>query len=221
MMKKVFAVGLLGILVALGCGKKSSTPSGTAPTANFSWTWTDTNTNSKIDVGEQVGFTDTSTPGTGTITAWSWTFTGGTPASSTTQHPQGVTFASSGFKAVTLLVTADDGLSSSITKYVPINDPSDTTAPTLDVTSVTLKGTATDNVGVTILQDNAEGSFGNVQSTSPALPAASTNFTTRPKTTGSAPGDWSGTVTIRANDAAGNGPTDVVVTITETVVPVP
>lgn len=53
--------------------------------------------------GQQISFTDISV---GTVTSWQWTFEGGTPSSSTDQHPQ-VTYQSAGKYKVTLEVSND------------------------------------------------------------------------------------------------------------------
>jgi PKD repeat protein len=58
-----------------------------------------------INEGESVQFTDLST---NSPIAWSWTFEGGTPASSTAQHPQ-VSYNAPGIYDVTLTVTNADG----------------------------------------------------------------------------------------------------------------
>lgn len=66
-----------------------------APTAQF------TASPTSVNVGGTVQFTDQST---NSPTAWSWTFTGGTPASSTSQNPT-VTYNTAGTYAVALTVT--------------------------------------------------------------------------------------------------------------------
>ncbi|HHN46346.1 MAG TPA: PKD domain-containing protein [Planctomycetes bacterium] len=213
-MKKLLAGIVLGALV-LGCGKKGGTTP-LAPTADFTWALdNDVNDNGLIDVGDTVNFTDKSTPGDGTITTWAWTFTDGTPATSTDQNPAGVTFSSSGFKNVTLTVTDSNSKTSQITKAVPVANPSDTTPPTINVTSVRLKGTATDNVAVTSLTDSVEaGTIADDGNPDSASEAFTTHAIDPPQTT--APALDPVTVTITAKDAADNT-TTLDVTITEQV----
>ncbi|WP_444996758.1 basic secretory protein-like protein [Aliikangiella sp. IMCC44359] len=65
----------------------------------------------RVEVGEEVAFLDQSLANP---TSWSWTFEGGTPATSTQQHPV-VKFSSIGPKNVTLVATNDKG-SNTLTK---------------------------------------------------------------------------------------------------------
>lgn len=55
-----------------------------------------------IPVGGMVNFTDLSA---GVPTSWNWTFTGGTPASSTAQNPNGVQYNTAGVYPVSLTVS--------------------------------------------------------------------------------------------------------------------
>ena len=64
-------------------------------------------------VGSAVSFTDTSTASKGTVTAWLWNF--GDGATSHDQNPSH-TYSSTGTYNVTLTVTDNDGLKSSVTK---------------------------------------------------------------------------------------------------------
>jgi PKD repeat protein len=64
-------------------------------TANFTASATGLCKESSVD------FTDLSS---GNPTSWAWTFEGGTPATSTDQHPQGIVYSGTGDFAVTLLV---------------------------------------------------------------------------------------------------------------------
>ena len=66
------------------------------PIANFTANIT------SIPVGGTVNFTDLSA---GTPTSWSWAFTGGTPATSTTQNPVGVQYNAAGTYTVSLTAT--------------------------------------------------------------------------------------------------------------------
>jgi GH25 family lysozyme M1 (1,4-beta-N-acetylmuramidase) len=69
--------------------------------------------------GSSVNFTDKSTS-TGTISAWQWTFTGGTPASSSTQNPS-ITYNTPGSYPVKLVVTSSTGKDSlSYTTYINV-----------------------------------------------------------------------------------------------------
>ena len=55
-----------------------------------------------LELGGHATFTDMSTGG---VTAWQWTFAGGTPATSTLQHPPDVYYSTPGLHDVTLKVT--------------------------------------------------------------------------------------------------------------------
>lgn len=81
-----------------------------APVANFSGTPT------TVTVGNSVAFTDLST---NTPTSWSWSFSGGTPATSTTQNPT-ITYNTVGTYPVTLVATNSIG-SNTMTKTAYIN----------------------------------------------------------------------------------------------------
>ena len=70
------------------------------PAANFVASATN------LTVGGSTNFTDLST---GSPTSWSWTFTGGTPASSTTQNPSNISYAAAGTYQVSLTVTNANG----------------------------------------------------------------------------------------------------------------
>lgn len=59
-------------------------------------------------IGDTIYFTSTST---GDIDTYNWTFTGGSPASSTSQYPGGVYFALDGDYLVTLTVSGPNGQS--------------------------------------------------------------------------------------------------------------
>ena len=56
--------------------------------------------------GGSVNFTDGSL---NTPTGWTWTFEGGTPSTSNSQNPTGVTFATNGYKLVSLQVSNANG----------------------------------------------------------------------------------------------------------------
>lgn len=78
-------------------------PSGSAPQANFT-----VNSTSGCPA-TQFNFSDQSLD---SPTAWSWVFEGGSPATSTEQHPQGVTFSGAGTHTVSLTVSNAFGSSS-------------------------------------------------------------------------------------------------------------
>lgn len=59
-----------------------------------------------IPVGGNVNFTDLSG---GIPTSWSWTFSGGTPATSTAQHPSGIVYSAAGTYTVSLTATNAQG----------------------------------------------------------------------------------------------------------------
>lgn len=82
-----------------------------APSAEF------TLSSSEINQGESVNFVDISTGST--ITNRSWSFEGGSPSSSTSQNPSGVTFSEPGYYDIELSVTNGCG-SNSITKKLKV-----------------------------------------------------------------------------------------------------
>lgn len=201
-MKKV-AVVMVVLGLMLGCGKK---PSNQNPVADFTWV------PANPAVGANVTFTDASSDADGTVQSWSWTFTDGTPATSTAQSPTGVQFSSGGWKAVQLTVTDDKGAVGTVTKNVPVQVAGDTTDPELDVTSIKLKGTASDASDV----DSITATLGGAVSTTPGLPAASVTWETGDITLGSGPGDSNVSVTITAEDGAATpNQTQVVVDVVE------
>ncbi len=71
-----------------------------------------------ICAGESVNFNDLSFHGP---TGWSWTFTGGSPASSTTQNPTGITYSTPGTYNVSLSVTNPGGSESlTLNQYITV-----------------------------------------------------------------------------------------------------
>lgn len=85
-----------------------------------------TMSNNNICVGSCVNFTDNST---NAPTSWSWTFTGGSPASSTTQNPNNICYNTAGTYTVTLTATNGSG-SNSTTQTITVNPlPTVTIAP--------------------------------------------------------------------------------------------
>lgn len=86
----------------------------TAPVANF------TASSTAIVVGGTVAFTDQSTQAP---TSWSWTFSGGSPATSTSQNPQ-VTYATAGTYAVSLTATNAQGSDTkTMSGYITVSAP--------------------------------------------------------------------------------------------------
>jgi gliding motility-associated-like protein len=86
---------------------------GTPPVSNF------TASTTTICAGSCIAFTDAST---NTPTSWNWTFAGGTPATSTTQNPSSVCYATAGTYAVTLTVSNASGSDTHTqTSYITVN----------------------------------------------------------------------------------------------------
>jgi len=106
---------------------------GTAVNANFSGTPT------TIPVGGTVNFTDLST---GSPTSWSWSFTGGTPATSTTQNPAGVQYNTAGIYPVSLTATNGSGSDTETkTNYITVGDTPPVADFIANVTSIPVGGT--------------------------------------------------------------------------------
>lgn len=97
------------------------------PTADFTFTTS----------GLTANFTDASSDSDGTITAWSWDFgDGGTSAEQNPGHP----YAAAGTYMVSLIVTDNEGATTSTSKSVTVS--SDTTAPVItNVKAVKVGGT--------------------------------------------------------------------------------
>lgn len=74
--------------------------------------------------GNNVDFTDLTT---GNPTSWLWSFPGGTPASSTDQHPQNIVYTNAGSYSVTLTAT-NSVCPNTITKtaYITVSGPTST-----------------------------------------------------------------------------------------------
>jgi len=108
--------------------------SGSAPVADFFANVT------TIPVGGSVNFTDLST---NNPTSWSWSFTGGTPATSTTQSPNGIVYSTAGTYAVSLTATNSFG-NNTATKTAYINVVNGNIPPVADfianVTSIPVGG---------------------------------------------------------------------------------
>ena len=97
------------------------------PTANFSASQTN------ITTGSSVNFTDLST---GNPTSWSWSFSGGTPATSTSQNPTNIQYNTAGIYNVTLTATNANGNDTETkTAYIIVTDPNPQ-LPTLTTTEI-------------------------------------------------------------------------------------
>jgi PKD repeat protein len=84
---------------------------GSAPVANF------TAANTTICAGQSIAFTDQST---NTPTSWAWSFTGGTPATSTSQNPT-ITYNTAGTYTVALTATNGSGSNTKTqTNYITV-----------------------------------------------------------------------------------------------------
>lgn len=118
---------------------------GSKPVAAF------TGTPTTLCEGNTVAFTDQSS---NTPTSWSWTFTGGTPASSSSQNPT-VTYNTAGTYTVRLIATNASG-SDTITKtgYITVNAVPTTTTSSTNESCAGNDGTATATGGGTYLWDD-------------------------------------------------------------------
>lgn len=150
-----------------------------------------------ICAGQTVTFTDLTT---NNPTSWAWTFTGGTPASSTSQNPT-VTYATAGTYPVTLTATNGSGSDTETkTGYIIV-----TALPTASATSnspvcegSTLNLSTTAVTGATYAW------------TGPTSYTASTQNATRPSMTTAMAGTY--TVTVTANGCTNTSNTTVAVT---------
>jgi ELWxxDGT repeat protein len=88
---------------------------GLAPVANFSAS------NTSPNAGTTINFTDLST---NTPTSWSWSFTGGSPATSTSQNPTNILYNTPGCYQVTLTATNAYGSDPEVkTCYINVLNP--------------------------------------------------------------------------------------------------
>lgn len=109
------AVGVLGL--GTGCGKDSSGPGNSPPTANFASACTDL----------ACTFTDLSTDSDGRLNGYAWDFAdGGTSTSTSPSH----TYATAGNYSVKLTVTDNGGDEGSTTKAVAVAAPPAPEGPT-------------------------------------------------------------------------------------------
>ena len=89
-----------------------------------------TSSTQSVCPGSTVNFTDKSTS-TGTITAWKWTFTGGSPSTSASQNPTGITYSTPGTYPVKEVVTSSTGKDSlTMTAYIFV--PATSTLPVVE-----------------------------------------------------------------------------------------
>ncbi len=111
---------------------------GVTPTSDFSASFT------SVCTGSSITFTDLST---GNATSWNWTFTGGTPATSSSQNPV-ISYSSPGVYGVVLTASNLNGSGTTMTKtsYITISSPATTAtcnptrsgSATYGITNVTL-----------------------------------------------------------------------------------
>src|SRR5688572_128271 len=140
-----------------------------------------------IRAGESVSFAGSGTDTDGTVTGFAWSFPGGTPASSTSASPGGVTFATPGTFDVTLVVTDNGGASdpSPPRRRITVLAAGLTAGFTAPAAGATVAGTQP----VTMTVDNAAGSSNTftltidgvqVFTTTTAATSASFSWDTRP-----------------------------------------
>ena len=80
-----------------------------------------TASSTQVSLGASVNFTDGSF---GDIVSWNWTFEGGSPSSSTQQHPSNITYNTAGDFNVTLTITDAEGNSETLTRddYIHVRE---------------------------------------------------------------------------------------------------
>jgi PKD repeat protein len=123
-----------------GC---SGTPITYTITVNPLPTSTYTQSANQCLTGNSFNFTNTGSTGT-----YSWTFTGGTPASSTSNNPTGITFATAGSHAITHVVTSAAGCSSTSNTTVTVY-ANPTAQATTTTTTACGASTGTITIGAT------------------------------------------------------------------------
>lgn len=93
-----------------------------------------------LTAGETINFTDLSE---NYPLAWTWTFSGGTPASSTNQHPVGISYNTPGIYSVTLSATNGSGTSAlTKTDYIVVTD-----FPTSEICDTITNVLSTEGIG--------------------------------------------------------------------------
>ncbi|MGD9584590.1 MAG: PKD domain-containing protein, partial [Lysobacterales bacterium] len=151
-----------------------------APTANFSF----------VASGLTVTFSDSSSDSDGTIASRSWNF--GDSTTSTATNPS-KTYASAGTRNVTLTVTDNGGLTSSITKAVTV--AAGNVAPVANFSFTTSGLTAT-------FTDSSTDSDGTIASRSWNFGDGGTSTATNPSRTYAAAGTFSVVLTVTDNAGA-------------------
>ena len=221
-MKAVCAIALGGLLVA-GCGGSGFGLSA----GNRKPSLTVLDPTSQPDTTSGVVLTPDiadEKPGSCTVDwilyVWDGNFAAGEPSLTQVQTAQttgeaAVTFPGlpSGWYTVDVTVRDDEGETATVSKWdfttwcsangfgqcalLPVKDPSDTTDPTITLSSVALKGTVSDGYGAGVVSMTADGSAVALTPTPPASGAASAAFDTGAITiTGT-----SQTIILRATDA--------------------
>ena len=152
-----------------------------APVANF------TSTSTTINKGQSINFSDLST---NTPTSWSWTFEGGTPSTSTEQHPT-VSYNTNGSFNVSLTVTSINGEDTkTITDYISVIEP--VTAPTANFSATPATINEGSEVSFTDLTTNEPTSWSwTFEGGTPA-----TSNVQNPKVVYSTPGIYDVTLTV-------------------------
>jgi PKD repeat protein len=157
---------------------------GAAPTAVFS-------NPSTLCTGQSIAFTDQST---NNPTSWSWTFSGGTPATSTTQNPT-VSFNTAGTHTVTLTASNSFGTSAVKTQTVTIvATPTVTSSPSSSTICSGTSAVLTGGGATTYTWSANAGSA--TTSTVSVSPASTTVYTVTGATSGCTN---TGTATITVN----------------------
>lgn len=133
----------------LGGHTSVCTPTGLPPVANF------TANQVNITVGQTVNFTDLST---NVPTSWVWNFTGGLPASSTSQNPTGIQYNAVGCYQVSLTASNPFG-SDNHTMVCYINVTAAGQAPVAAFTASALNITVGQTVNFTDLSTNSPTSW--------------------------------------------------------------
>jgi hypothetical protein len=128
-----------------GSGAMTNYTCVSAPVAAFSGSPT------TVCAGATVAFTDAST---NSPTSWSWTFTGGTPATSTSQNPS-VVYSTSGTYAVSLTATNSAGSDvETISGYITVN-----ASPTGTISKTNLTCNGAGNGSATITASGGAGGY--------------------------------------------------------------
>jgi PKD repeat protein len=133
-----------GVISYLGSNTNNCAGTAIPPLANF------TSNTQNITTGQSVNFTDLST---NNPTTWTWTFTGGSPASSTSQNPTNIVYNTPGCYQVSLTVTNSAG-SNTFTQTCYITVSNTAIPPLANFTSNTQNITTGQSVNFTDLSTN-------------------------------------------------------------------